>query len=364
MGPLMSIDYGPFYFVHVGYIALSFVVANILYLMRYGNVESNQKKRLIRLALSSFAPWIGVFLNILLAHKLPLDYTALLFPFAILLIIYCLKEEHRISISPFARNLMFMSSSEGVIVVNRDKIIIDFNDKANAIFSSLEHFYYQDICSLTKIVPEFPCKMNLDQKTMMNVSNKIYQVYLRGIMSEEEELLGYVYSFTDVTENINLINQLKENEEKTKELIYRDVLTSLPNRNYLDHYLKEDKHLSSHYILMIDMNELKYVNDHFGHQQGDQLIVSLANLVQSKLNENDIVIRLSGDEFLIFSHIDNEEDLKIWIQSLVEAASSIPYLSFAVGYANVTNNHDITRMYKIAEDRMYQNKKEMKLPKR
>ncbi len=364
IGYLMSIEYGLFYYFHVGYIAVCFVAANILYLIRYKKVEKVHKKRLVRISLSSFAPWVGVFLNIIFANSYPLDYTALLFPITILIFIYSLREEHRISISPFARNLMFMSSSEAVIVVNRDKKIIDYNDKANEIFINLKQYYNDDVCSLTKLVPAFPCEMGLDQKTMMRVFDNVYQVLLRGIKSDRNELLGYVYSFSDITENVNLINLLRANEERIKELIYRDVLTGIPNRNYLDLFIKEEKHLLCRYILMIDMNELKYVNDHFGHQRGDQLIISLANLIQGKLNENDKVIRLSGDEFLIFSNIHKEDELKAWINSLVEEAVSIDYLSFAIGYAKVDKNRDFSMMYKLAEDQMYLNKKEMKLPKR
>ena len=362
-GPLMSIEFGLFYYFQVGYIIICFIFANILYLMRYGKVELNQKRRLRRIALSSFAPWFGEILNVFLGAKYPLDYTAVLFPIAILLLIFSLKEEHRISISPFARNLMFMSSSEGVIVVNRDKIIIDYNDKANEIFVDLKHFFNRDVCLLSKIVPDFACKMTLDQKTMIRVSENIYQVFLRGILSEDNELLGYVYSFSDVTENINLINQLRTNEERIKELIYRDVLTGIHNRNYLDYYIKEGQHLLCNYILMIDMNELKYVNDNFGHQKGDQLIMSLADLIKERLNENDDVIRLSGDEFLIFSYINSEEKLKSWIKVLIKDSLSIQNLSFAIGYCKVDKNLDFSEMYKEAEDRMYQNKKETKAPR-
>lgn len=364
IGPLMSIDRGPLYYVQFGYIIFCFVFANILYLIRYDKVEVNQKKRLIRIALASFGPWLGVILNLVLASIYPLDYTALLFPFAILIIIFSLKEEHRISISPFARNLMFMSSSEGVIVVNHEKNIIDYNDKANEIFGELDQLNHQGIYLLSKLIPEFTCDMDLNQKTTMQVSDKTYQVFLKGVFSKNDDLFGYVYSFSDVTENVNLINQLKANEEKITELIYRDILTGVHNRNYLDSYIKADKHLLCQYILMIDMNELKYVNDNFGHQKGDQLIISLANLLQERLNGKDEVIRLSGDEFLIFSHIIKEEQLKSWIKSLVEEASSIQYLSFAIGYAKVEKDLAFSKLYKQAEDSMYQNKKEMKIPKR
>jgi diguanylate cyclase (GGDEF)-like protein len=362
IGPLMSIDYGVFYYLQAGFIIFSFLFANFLYLMKYKKGVANQKRRFLKISLSSFIPWFGLILNILLAKAFPLDYSAILFPIAILLIIFNLKEEHLISIAPFARNLMFMSSSEGVIVVNREKAIVDYNNKANEIFVNLKQLYSRNINLLSQSVPNFNFEMSLEQKNLMRVSKKIYQVLLKGILSEDQNLLGYVYSFTDVTENMNLINQLKENEIRIKELIYRDVLTGVNNRHYLDSYITDKKHLKCHYILMIDMNELKFVNDHFGHQKGDQLIISLANLITKTLGENDEFIRLGGDEFLIFSCVSQEEQLKDWIQALIDEALSIQYLSFAIGYSKVEKDLDFSLMYRQAEDRMYQNKKEMKTP--
>lgn len=364
IGPLMSIDYGVFYYIQSGYIILCFIFANILYITRYIKADSNQRKRLISISLSAFAPWLGFILNLFLGSKYPLDYTAIFFPIAIILIIISLKEEHRISISPFARNLMFKSSEEGVIVVNREKIIVDYNDKASEIFGNIKNLNNQDINFLSNIAPEFPIDMNLNQKTKMKVSKSIYQVFLRGILSESNDLLGYVYSFSDITENINYINQLRKNEEKIKKMVYFDFLTGVHNRNYLEYFIKEKNHLLCRFILMIDMNELKFVNDNYGHQKGDQLIISLANLIVGKLKEKDELIRLSGDEFLIFSCMRSEEQLKVWIQSLIEDALSIQYLSFAIGYTEVEKDKDFSKMYKLAEDRMYQNKREMKIAKR
>ncbi|MDY0278708.1 MAG: histidine kinase N-terminal 7TM domain-containing protein [Acholeplasma sp.] len=363
IGILMSIEYGLFYYFQVVYILFCFVFANILYLLKYNKVDTNQKKRIKRISLSSLAPWLGVFLNIIFAKNYPLDYSVILFPIAILLIIFSLKDEHRISISPFARNLMFMSSSEGVIVVNRERMIIDFNDKAKEIFVNINELYLSDIRLLKKLLPAFPSEMKMNHRELMKVSNCTYQVYLRGVFGKENEILGYVYSFSDITENINLIEQLKSNEERIKELIYLDVLTGVHNRNYLDYYIKENKYLQCSYILMIDMNELKYTNDHFGHQKGDEIIISLVNLIMKKLSNKDELIRLSGDEFLIFTYIHSEEKLKTWIQSLKAEALSIQYLSFAIGYAKLEEGLDFSMMYKIAEDRMYQNKIEMKKSK-
>ena len=363
IGPLMAIEHALFYYFQVAYIIISFVVANTIYIFRFKKTSPLDRKRLIKVSLASFFPWVGLILNVVFASSFPLDYTAVLFPITIVLLIFSLREEHRLSISPFARNLMFMSSNEAVIVVNHMKEIIDFNDKANTIFGDLQDLLFHNIEYLKRLVKEFPQDIIPNDKKTMKLNDDTFQVSLKGIFDNSNIIIGYVYSFSDITENMKMIEQLKDNEEKIKHLIYSDLLTGLPNRNYLEQYIKDKKHLESQFVLMIDMNQLKYVNDHFGHQEGDKLIQSLANLLQSNLSENDVCIRLSGDEFLIFSHLPNEQKLNEWIQSLLDLALSIEYLSFAIGYEKMSQEDSFEIIYKHAEDAMYRHKQEMKSKK-
>jgi len=110
-------------------------------------------------------------------------------------------------------------------------------------------------------------------------------------------LIGRVWCLRDVTE-----------EKKIEQLIhhqaYHDVLTGLPNRNFLlekiDSIIKEnpdpDKKLA---IIFIDLDNFKKVNDTDGHEAGDELLRIATKRMRNCVRESDILARLGGDEFLI-----------------------------------------------------------------
>lgn len=93
--------------------------------------------------------------------------------------------------------------------------------------------------------------------------------------------------------------------EFVSQLAYRDGLTGVGNRTAFQERLEElegqKKELAGIAILMFDVNDLKYVNDHLGHQRGDELIVGCADIVKTALEkEGGACFRIGGDEFAGF----------------------------------------------------------------
>ncbi len=95
--------------------------------------------------------------------------------------------------------------------------------------------------------------------------------------------------------------------EKNRELEYisvTDALTGIPNRLRLDQLLKDAINQSQRYgtdlsILLVDVDKFKQVNDQFGHQAGDQVLVDIARLLSQNCREVDVAGRWGGEEFLI-----------------------------------------------------------------
>ena len=56
-------------------------------------------------------------------------------------------------------------------------------------------------------------------------------------------------------------------------------------------------------LLFIDMDDLKWINDHYGHNEGDQALIDLANILKKTFRESDIIARIGGDEFVVLSRI-------------------------------------------------------------
>lgn len=85
-----------------------------------------------------------------------------------------------------------------------------------------------------------------------------------------------------------------------------DALTGIFNRRYLDRRLSEEvaragRHHLPLSILLVDIDHFKHVNDGFGHQAGDQVLVALAEIFAQDLREADVVARYGGEEFLVIA---------------------------------------------------------------
>ena len=110
------------------------------------------------------------------------------------------------------------------------------------------------------------------------------------------------------------ITPRKKLEEQIKELAYRDPLTNLPNRllfnDRLDLTIASSKRNNKKFALIIlDIDKFKKINDNYGHDTGDQLILYVGKKIESLLRKSDTIARFGGDEFLLLlPEIKDEQD--------------------------------------------------------
>ena len=120
-----------------------------------------------------------------------------------------------------------------------------------------------------------------------------------------------------------------------------DILTSLKNRNYLNLNMPiwENSKIYPQTIIMIDLNNIKYVNDNYGHEAGDNLIVAAAsNLVNNQL-ENSEIIRTDGNEFLIYLVGYTEKQIETYCKKLNKELKDLPYgFGAAIGYSMIMDD--------------------------
>ncbi len=102
-----------------------------------------------------------------------------------------------------------------------------------------------------------------------------------------------------------------------------DVVTGLANRRGFVEAVAADRGKRSFAVLTIDVDGLKAVNDHFGHEAGDELILSVASACSAAARKDDIVARLGGDEFAIFAIGASGDDGRVIAARIQEAVSTV-----------------------------------------
>ena len=147
-----------------------------------------------------------------------------------------------------------------------------------------------------------------------------------------------------------------------------DPVTHVQNRNYFEATLtilqKSRRYPIS--ILMVDVDGLKKINDSMGHSFGDELIKRTAECLKLACRADDIICRIGGDEFgVIFTKTDNlilRDIIKRISEQLEQNNQKYPEmpLHFSIGEASATSQDNLLETLKLADTRMYANKKEYK----
>ncbi len=167
------------------------------------------------------------------------------------------------------------------------------------------------------------------------------------------------------------IRERKEHEEQLARMAHTDALTGTFNRHYLDGLLESEFSRAKRYnhpigFLMIDVNRFKQINDQYGHNAGDDVLIEISKQLVETLRESDIVVRYGGDEFLaILPETNGETEIardRI-IQAMAETERFNPIVDFPVtlsigcAHWDPQDPRTIDRILKDADDEMYKDKR-------
>lgn len=161
------------------------------------------------------------------------------------------------------------------------------------------------------------------------------------------------------------IEELKEKNDRIQYLSYHDGLTGVHNRRYFQNQIEKMKKFKKDKLSVIiaDINNLKYINDSFGHSKGDQYIKTAARILNSELRNKDIIARIGGDEFAILLPETNYEDCQKIIKRFKEKIKNQDRQYFSIAFGCVSANsqfENLELMINKADKKMYNNKKKMK----
>ena len=132
----------------------------------------------------------------------------------------------------------------------------------------------------------------------------------------------------------------KSNLTKEEKLKYIDMLTSLKNRNYLNDNIElwDNSEVYPQSIVMVDLNNLAYINDNYGHAEGDEVIKEAANILIRTQIPNSEIIRTNGNELLIYLVSYDEKQVIAYIRKIAKELKDVAHgFGSAIGYSMITD---------------------------
>ena len=159
-------------------------------------------------------------------------------------------------------------------------------------------------------------------------------------------------------------------KRKKNELVFQaqhDALTKLPNRAYMYDHIETwlSKYSDNFYVLYIDLDNFKNINDKFGHTIGDSVLIEVAKRLQDFFDDESMIIRQGGDEFIILKYSPTEEVLEDSFKDLISLISKVYYIEskefrigMSLGVAQYPKDaNDIEELLSLADTAMYEAKK-------
>lgn len=232
-----------------------------------------------------------------------------------------------------------------LLLENKDQIFIQ-NEAGNRFFIKLKY----NECSLG----------------FFEVGDFLFPQYFERYLNFAIEI-GNITSL--VLTNIEQYEKLIKSENELQYLSYHDGLTGLYNRNYVNEYLSGNIMKNFLTIFMFDIDGLKFVNDTFGHLEGDKLISGASQVIKKCFRETDIVARIGGDEFMAIlpdCELEKAEGFKKRLLSLIKdhndtIEEDCLKLSLSSGFAVTKNKVEtIEKLMQKADALMYQEKRNRK----
>lgn len=212
---------------------------------------------------------------------------------------------------------------EGVLPYNYSFMIRDVNK--NKIFSEMFTYYTSSV--------------NYDTiKYKDNTNSKIYEFSL---------LTTFLLAILVILIIIFLIFFIKKKKENSTivtnndKLKYIDTMTSLKNRAYLNLKIKEwdDNVIYPQAFVIIDLNNIKDINDSHGHEEGDTIIKKAASTLIVNQEPNTDIIRTDGNEFLVYMVGYSEKDVISYTRKIYKELKELPYgYGAAIGYSMIMDD--------------------------
>ena len=302
--PYVHLEIGLWYAVHGVFIFGCMFAAFLLLLFRWRETDKSYRLQLIALMVGQLVPIVTAFVYLVGLTPPGIDPVPMVLWLSSILYLVSINSSRMFSVVPIAKDTIFNSIDEGVIVLDEANRIIEFNQMSKSMFPQLDKSMFG--MDFDKLWPEltgdsFPSRSDAasftwEFRSASDSSKRVYQVRTSSLRHTNNRK-GSLIIFTDVTELQRLQAQLEHQA-------YYDELTQIYNRRAFfqrgEEELAAAREASEPFaLLLFDIDYFKKVNDTYGHAVGDLLLKHVAEICRTQLTDDMLLARYGGEEFVL-----------------------------------------------------------------
>ncbi|MCA0756218.1 diguanylate cyclase [Paenibacillus sp. N4] len=307
--PVVDVVPGLWYYVHGSYTSGTMFACLFLLFSHGRKTKSIYRKQMVTMALSILIPLAGALSYVLGLTPLGIDPVPMLLGITSALYVYAIFSAGLLTVSPIAREHIFESMRDGVLVLNLSNQIMDFNSAAAQIIPSLTPLAIgkklEDVWKRGAESGAF--SFGLDQEHDVQHEQELkwvrgketfyYRIRASNLLKPNGQLAGRTIVMIDVTEHTLL-------QHKLRHLAEIDGLTSIYNRTT---FMEKSRELlnASHRqrqplsFILFDVDHFKQINDRYGHSVGDFALQHIVNICKQGLPTKALLGRYGGEEFAV-----------------------------------------------------------------
>ncbi len=360
--PTLLLEGGPWFYVHSIFLYICIIASMVVLFNEYRKKPFTFRVQILLMVAGLFIPILGGFIYLTGIGPFGLDYGPLSMSISFLFHGAALVSYKMFNVAPIAREIVFESMQDGVLVLDQNGIIIDYNETAHTLLPKLNTF------SVGKPVEEILDKNHHLYEIIKNehgcdveltIDDQAAHFHIRfSPVNHNGKTVGQIITFVDVTERVFL-------KEKLEVLASIDGLTQVYNRTFFfkkvaqiyDRLRQLEGKMS---FIMFDIDHFKAINDTYGHEAGDLVIQQVIALTKDSLRGTDIIGRYGGEEFVIcLPNTACQEAVEVANRIRTMISSNAVFLdgneiqvtsSFGVSSASLSSDQDVATIKSLVNE--------------
>lgn len=178
-----------------------------------------------------------------------------------------------------------------------------------------------------------------------------------------DEIESYIAIFSDISEEKEVLEKLKKQKKVYEQQAHTDYLTKIYNRSKFDNileyeYKKYQRYKESFCLIFLDIDFFKKINDQYGHDIGDNVLVQLSHLISQNIRQSDTFARWGGEEFVILLSQTKLQTAETFANKLRELVQKYQFpevnnLTISMGVVEFNEKYTLEEFIKLADTALY-----------